>query len=133
MTASPRTIEHDSRVSEAMDLMEGTGIRHLPVVRDGKLAGLLTERHLRDALPSILTLRDPTARRKSLEATRVHQIWIENPVTVEPGASLLSVIAVMRRLRASSLPVVEHGALVGIITSGDLITVLEGVLQAKHV
>lgn len=132
MTASPRTIDHASHVSEAMDLMEQANVRHLPVLRDGKLAGLLTERHVRDAMPSILTLHDPSARRRSLEVTRVHQIWIEAPVTIEPDASLLSAIAVMRRLRGGSLPVVEHGALVGIITAGDLITVLESVLRSKH-
>ncbi|MBI5507755.1 MAG: CBS domain-containing protein [Deltaproteobacteria bacterium] len=128
MTANPITVQHDSHVSDAVELMDRHHIQHLPVVKDGKLAGLMSERHVRDAMPSILTLKDPAARRKSLQLTRVNQIWVENVETIGPEAPLVAAIRTMRRVHASSLPVVQGGALAGIITAGDLLSVLEAVL-----
>ena len=85
---------------------------------------------MRDAMPSVLTLRDPVARRKALSATRVKQVWIEDPVTIDPDASILEAIGVMRGLHAGSLPVVDKDdGLVGILTAGDLISLLERVLR----
>lgn len=129
MTGELTTVSVDSHVSDALDLMEKHHIQHLPVVKEGKLAGLVTEKSIRDAMPSVLTLKDPVARRKSLNVARVSQILVERFPTAEPDASLLTAIQTMRQHRASSLPVVEKGALVGIVTAGDLITLLEALLS----
>lgn len=130
MTANPYTVERATHLSDVMELMEKRGVRHVPVLDNGRLAGLLSERNLRDALPSVLTLSDPAARRRALAATRADQVWIEHPATVRPDTPVLEVIRVMRRLRAGSVPVVDGTRLVGIVTSGDLITLLDRMLSA---
>ena len=131
MTASPRTIAPDARLSEATALMEELAIQHLPVIDgEGKLVGLLSERHLRDAMPSILMLKDPEERRRSLKVTRVEQVCIKEPGAIDAGRPITEAIRQMRRLRAGSLPVLEHHKLVGILTSGDLITLLEKMLRS---
>jgi acetoin utilization protein AcuB len=131
MTTNPATIAPETRLSDAVELMHSHNIHHLPVVRDGLLVGMLSERHVRDATPSILMLSDPAARRRSLYLTHVDQVCIKDPVTVSPGDSLVVAIAAMRRVRAGSLPVLDQGRLVGILTSGDLITLLERLLTEK--
>lgn len=128
MTPQPAAVAADTSLLEAFELMERKKIRHLPVVKDGRLVGLLSERHVRDAMPSILTLSDAGARRRALAATRVDRVWIHNPATVASDAPVLDAIRMMRRLRAGSLPVVDGTHLVGILTSGDLITFLERIL-----
>jgi len=130
MTADPRTLTPGAHLADAVELMESRGIQHLPIVSNGMLVGLLSERHVRDALPSILTLRDPIARRKFLAATRIDQVWIANPLTIGPDETILDAIALMRSKKAGSLPVIEDGRLVGILTSGDLITMFERTLCA---
>ncbi len=132
MTPDPVTIHHDAHLSDAAELMETRNIRHLPVVVGGKLTALLSERHIRDALPSIHTLKDPTARRRALALTRVDQVALHNPTTMRDDASMLEIIQVMRNLHAGSLPVVNGaGTLVGILTSGDLINLLEAILRSS--
>jgi len=129
MTADPVTVPEDARAARVLELMEQYNIKHVPVVRDGILVALVSERHLRDAMPSILTLKNRVARRKTLELTPVLEIAIDEPETVEPDTSLLEAIRRMRRLRAGSLPVVANGKLVGILTGGDLISLLETLLR----
>lgn len=129
MTADPVTVPEDARAARVLELMEQYNIKHVPVVRDGILVALVSERHLRDAMPSILTLKNRVARRKTLELTPVLEIAIDDPETVEPDTSLLEAIRRMRRLRAGSLPVVANGKLVGILTGGDLISLLETLLR----
>lgn len=129
MTSTPLTVTEDARAARVLELMEQHGIEHVPVVRNGVLVALVDERHLHDAMPSILTLKDAAARRKLLELTPVLDIAIRDPETIGPNAPLLEAIMRLRRLRAGSLPVVQKGKLVGIVTSGDLINVLERILR----
>ncbi|MEK7705112.1 MAG: CBS domain-containing protein [Myxococcota bacterium] len=132
MAKNPVTVDEQTHLSDVLDLMEQRHFKHLPVVQDGKLVGLITDRQLRDALPSVLTLSDPAARRRSLAVTRVGQVCVRDPRVVESSATVLHAIRIMREIRAGSLPVVDDGKLVGILTSGDLITLLETMLKESH-
>jgi acetoin utilization protein AcuB len=129
MTPAPISIDQNAHLADAVDLMEARGVRHLPVVSGGRLVGLLSERHVRDALPSVLTLKDPEARRRFLSATRVDQVCIRDPRTVGPDDTVHEAIRVMRHLKAGSLPVVDGRRLVGIVTSGDLLNLLDKLLK----
>ena len=131
MTPNPVTVSPEDRLSHAADLMEKHRVQHLPVIRDGHLVAILSERNLRDATPSVLTLSDPEARRRALGATRVEKIATPNPVTVLPTTSVLETIRQMRRGRLGSLPVVHKGELLGIVTAGDLINLLERLLSER--
>lgn len=131
MIKAPVTIAPDARLSDAVELMKSRNIHHLPVMRGDQLVGLLSERHVRDAMPSILMLSDREARQRALYLTHVEQVCIKDPTTVAPDDTLLIAIAAMRRVRGGSLPVIDHGRLVGIVTSGDLITLLEKMLSER--
>ncbi len=133
MTLDPVTTTEDARVSEAYGLMTTKRIQHLPVLREGQVVGVLSERHVRDAMPFILTLKDPEARKKTLAVTRVSDVMIKNPAVIAPTATVLDAITHMRKLRSGSLPVVEGGKLVGIVTSGDLVNLLERMLLGRPV
>ncbi len=130
MTADPLTVEPGTKLSKAAELMEERGIQHFPVVAEGRLVSLLGERHLRDAMPSVLTVEDPEARRQYLNVTRVEQVAPKNVPVVRLAAPLAEVIALMRKHRLDGVAVAEDGRLAGIVTSGDLITLLERVLRS---
>lgn len=131
MTEDPLTVGVHANASDAFKIMQKYNVMHVPVTEDGVLVALVSERHVRDALPSILTLKDPLARSRCLRATRVDQIWIQRPETTTQATPLVDAIAQMRRLRAGSLPVVEGRQLVGILTAGDLIGYLSEVLAER--
>ena len=130
MTAAPLTVEPGTKLSKAAELMEERGIQHFPVVANGRLVSLLGERHLRDAMPSVLTVDDPEARRQYLNVTRVEQVAPKDVPVVGLEASLTEIIALMRKHRLDGVAVAEDGHLAGIVTSGDLITLLERVLRS---
>lgn len=130
MTSNPLSLDPETPLSEALTLIETRGIRHFPVVGAGKLTGLLSERHLRDAMPSILTVDDPEARKRFLRVTQVWQVAAKDPATERPDAQITAVIDTMRKHRVGALPIVQAGQVVGIITSGDLIALLDRVLQS---
>ena len=130
MTRDPIVVQAGANLADAVEAMERHRVRHLPVMSGSRLVGLLSERNVRDALPSVLTLSDPAARRRSLAATRVERVWIEHPRVLDPSATVLHTIAVMRELRAGSIPILHHDRLVGIVTAGDLLAALESLLDA---
>lgn len=132
MTAEPRTVTLDTKLSKVMELMEEGHIQHFPVIEGGRLVGMLSERHLRDAMPSVLTVDDPEARRRYLRVTQVAQVMPKQAPTVSPEAPLAELIRVMRTHRVGAIAVAEGQGLVGIVTSGDLITLLERILRSAE-
>lgn len=121
-------LDVDKHVDAVYELMQQHHLSHIPIRKDNQLVGLMSERHVRDAMPSVLALSDPHARLRSLAAVRIPQVWIENPATVSPETSVVDAIAIMRKYKAGSLPVVENDKVIGMLTSGDLISLLERVL-----
>lgn len=132
MTAKPLTVTLETKLSKVMELMDERHIQHFPVVEDERLVGMLSERDLHDAMPSVLTVDDPEARRRYLRVTQVAQVLPKHPRTVSPDAPLAEVIRTMRAHRIGGIAVTEGGRLVGILTSGDLITLLERVLRSSE-
>ena len=131
MSSNPVCVDEQEHLSDAYEVMENRHIMHFPVMRDGRLVGMLSERHLRDAMPSVLTIKDPAARQKSLALTRVGQVYQALEDSVQPTTRVAEVIFKMRNLRIGALPVVDGGKVVGIVTSGDLISLLEKMLDGK--
>ena len=116
---------------EAADLMDQEHIQHLAVTRQGAPIGILSERDLHDAVPSVNLVPDAEARRSYLARVRVEDVATMEPETVCSDIPVLEAITTLRRLRVGSLPVQDRGQLVGIVTSGDLITLLEQLLQDR--
>ena len=130
MTASPLTVEPGTKLGKVAELMDQRGIQHFPVVDGDRLVSLLGERHLRDAMPSVLTVDDPEARRQYLNVTRVEQVAPKHVPSVRLEAPLAEIIELMRKHRLDGVAVAEDGRLAGIVTSGDLITLLERVVRS---
>ena len=117
------TISKNGHIVEALALMKKYSIRHLPVVENKILMGLITESDLRQVMmPSLL------------EEMRLDQVMIKNPVTIGPEESLEEAARLIYRYKIGGLPVVDKGKLVGILTTPDILTAfiqLMGVLEAS--
>lgn len=117
------SIPKNCHIVEALSLMKKYSIRHLPVVDNGLLMGLISESDLRQVMiPSLM------------EDLRVDQLMIKNPVTISPEESLEEAARLIYRYKIGGLPVVEKGKLVGILTTPDILAAfiqLMGVLEAS--
>jgi CBS domain-containing protein len=105
-------------VKEIMDLAH---VRHLPVVHQGVLVGVVSQRDLlRASLSNVMGL--PADEQKVfLEGVKIGDVMSEEPVWIAPEASIREAARVMAERKIGCLPVVEAGELIGIVTETDVL------------
>jgi acetoin utilization protein AcuB len=125
MSSDVITIDEDTSMMKASQIMKENNIRRLPVMRKGKLVGIVTDRDIKEASPSKATTLDVHELYYLLSELKVKDIMRKNPVTISPEETVEKAAVKMLEHRISGLPVVnEKGNLVGIITQGDIFKVL---------
>ena len=139
MTKKPFSIDPEAPVGTAVAIMTEHKIRHLPVVDErGEVIGIVTDRDLRSAAlaPALEEHLSQEARRRlrgigtTLDNLRVKNAMTWHPVTARPDLPLTQATALMLEKHVGSLPVVDNGALVGILTERDALRALAGQLPA---
>ena len=120
MTREVAVLSPKSTAAEALGLCRERRIRHLPVLEEERLVGIVSDRDLRSAAPA---LGDP-GRASALEELRIQDVMTREVVTAHPGDPIEEAANWMRERRIGCLPVVEGGELVGIITSSDVMEAL---------
>lgn len=123
MTSQPYSIEADRAVSEAQKIMADARIRHLPVTRNSKVSGMLSERDIKAALGIAGT---------SPDSLLVGDICSEPAYVVSPEASLRDVSIEMAEHHYGSAVVAQNGKLVGILTTVDICRALAEVLEQRY-
>jgi acetoin utilization protein AcuB len=108
MTSDPVTIGQHDTLSNAKTIMDAGRFRRVPVVDDGRLVGILTERDLREYTGS-------------LESTRVNAAMRTALVTVTPSNTVEDAARLMLKHKIGGLPIVADGKLVGIVTTSDVL------------
>ncbi len=120
MTRELVTMKESDDLALAESILRLGGIRHLPVVRDRKLVGLVTQRDL---------LRAGTSGGASRERPAL-EIMTKEPTAVDPRTPLVQAARLMLRHKYGCLPVCEEdGTLVGIITESDFVRFAADVVQ----
>lgn len=114
------TVNADTPIFDAIDLMKKNKIHRLPVVEGRKLIGLITEGVIQEALPSKATSLSVYEVNYLLNKTNVKDIMIKKVETTKPDALLEDAIAQMREKNVGVLPVLENDAIIGIITNNDI-------------
>jgi acetoin utilization protein AcuB len=117
------TIEADASCQQAVERMYQHKIRHLPVTeRDGTLVGIVTDRDLRHHLFARRAFEsDPGEVDRALRSARVGDVMSSPVISVGPDDPLEVAAALMLEDKIGSMPVVEAGRPVGIITETDLL------------
>ena len=118
MTVSPAMLAPGDLLAKARELFESNGIHHVPVVDNGELVGILSASDL-------LTLRLLKDVNAALEKVTVAQFMHPNPVLLHSDVSLRDAAEKFSAGEYHALPVVdEDGAVVGIVTTSDLVQYL---------
>jgi CBS domain-containing membrane protein len=116
------TVRSDERLDFVEDVMALGRVRHMPVVDDGKLVGVVSQRDLLAASLSRVLSFDAQERRTFLRSIDVKEVMAPRPITVSPATSLADAAALMLRHKIGCLPVVGPGGeAVGLVTETDLL------------
>jgi len=118
MTKNPVTVVPSDTLQAAHEKMEAGRFRQVPVVDKQRLVGILTDRDTRQHIGQ-------------LAHTRVDAVMSTHPFSVDPSTPVEKAAHLLMTNKIGSLPVVEDGKLVGIITATDMLRVLEAVLGAE--
>jgi acetoin utilization protein AcuB len=119
------TIDADDSMQDAMRLLKEHGIRRLPVMKKGKLVGIVTDRDLKKASASDATTLEIHELLYLLTKVKVKDIMTKDPITVPPDYTVEETAQVLLESKISGAPVVDdHGKVVGTITQSDLFRVL---------
>jgi acetoin utilization protein AcuB len=134
MTPNVITIDEDISIMKASKLMQEHGIRHLPVTKDGRLTGIVSDRDLKEAQPSKATTLDFHELYYLLDKLKVKEIMPKRLYTTIAESPIDKAAALMLEHDISALPVVDNrGNLEGIITNWDVFSAMvtvSGIYQA---
>jgi len=131
MSSNPETLAPEDRLLDAELLIRRAGVRHIPVVSGGTLVGLLSERDVRRYAPSILD-STPEDYNRIFEQTRIERVMTRDVGTTTPDTPLAEAASLMYSQRSGCLPVMEGGALVGILTRRDVLRFAVDVLSGNR-
>ncbi len=132
MTPDPISISPELSVAEAGEIMTTKGIRHLPVMEEGRLVGLVTRSSLARALPGLGTGLTRFEYNYLTSNTKIRQVMIGEPAVGTEDMAAEEAARVMNAERISSLLVVRDGQPVGIITDTDIFEAMLELLGARR-
>lgn len=126
MTRRVQSVRPLDSIQHAREIMATHRLNQLPVLADGQLVGIVTDRDLRDAFPSVFESTPRVAPHRPEAATdpreiRVEEVMTANVLTLKPLDSLIDAARLMRRERIGAVPITDGGQMVGIITRSDVL------------
>jgi acetoin utilization protein AcuB len=125
MSKNVVTINEDDSMQDAMKLMKQHSIRMLPVLKNGSLVGVVTDRDLKRASASDATTLDVHELLYLISKIKVKNIMSKNPISVPPDLTVEETAEILLNNKISGVPVIDTNAkVVGTITQTDLFRVL---------
>ena len=135
MTSEVISVDVDASMAKASKLMKENGIQHLPVLKKGRLIGIISDRDLKQAQPSKATALDIYELSYLLDEVKIKSMISPNLFTTNRVETVEKAAVTMLEHHISALPVVSSaGELEGIITKGDVFRAfvsISGIHQAK--
>jgi len=115
MIYRPLTLSSDDTLQVARETMDASGLPLVPVTADGKLLGMVTDRDVRQQVGQ-------------LNKIRVGAVMSQPPFSAHPSTPIAIAARMLARSKIGSLPLVDNGNLLGMITTRSLLQALEAVL-----
>jgi CBS domain-containing protein len=127
MMGSPVTLTPDDTLDLANNVISLGRIRHIPVVENGKLVGLLSERDLIGAAANRIFGLNQKSKSALLKTESVKSIMKKRLVTVTPDTPIRDAARLMADKKIGCVPVISEGALVGLVTTTNVLRYLESI------
>jgi len=123
MTLDPATVGPRDSLQKVIELLRRRDIRSVPVIEEGRLVGIVTDRDIRQVAPAYPLFRDEEEIRRYTENLTVTVAMTADPMSISPDAPLVQAAKVLETYRISALPVLDGQKLVGMISVMDLLRV----------
>ena len=129
MTRKVITVDQETNIFDAQQLMAENKIRHLPVIDvDGRLIGIVTDRDIRSALPGNL-FEISSSQKDKISTLKVKEIMTKDPISISPTYTIQDALLLIQNSKVGALPVVDdNNELTGIISVRDLLRAFINVL-----
>ena len=121
MTTEVTTLGRNDSLQLAKDIMTLGRVRHFPVIDDGKVVGVVSQRDLYKASLGSVMKYGEKAQRAFLEGLAVKEVMSDPVITIAPHASVKEAARLMIDKKIGCLPVLEGTHLVGIVTETDML------------
>jgi acetoin utilization protein AcuB len=134
MRAPVISISPEAGLDRALVMLRTQHIRHLPVVENGELVGILSSRDLRKSMVEMESGPDGAPKGLYLPAlTKVRSVMHRAVITISPQDEVRSAAQLMSEMKIGCLPVVEPGAkkVVAIVTETDMLKLLARILNQQ--
>lgn len=119
-------------ILEALKLMQREQIRRTPVIRDGKMVGIVSDKDLLNASPSDATTLSMWELNYLVSRISVQDVMTREVRTVEEGTPIEEAARIMADNKIGGLPVMRDGRVVGLITETDLFRILLELMGARE-
>lgn len=126
------TVQPETPITKAHELMSKEKIHRAPVVKNGKLVGIISQNDILKAYPSSATSLAVWEVTSLIEKISVKDIMIKKVKTVQESTSIEEAARILVDHKVSALPVMRGDELVGIITETDLFRIMLEMLGARH-
>ena len=133
MTEIPNTVTPQTTIRQVIALMKSQACRQLPVLLNGKLVGIVTDRDVRLAMNSPLILHGRWQDDEILDNITAETCMTPDPMTVSPDTPAYQAANMLSIYKFGALPVVDKGVLVGIITATDFLDYFALQLSLIHI
>jgi len=121
MTTEVTTLGRNDSLQLVKDIMTLGRVRHFPVMEDGKVVGVVSQRDLYKASLGSVMKYGEKAQRAFLEGIVVKEVMSDPPITIAPHASVQEAARLMMEKKIGCLPVLEGPQLVGLVTETDML------------
>ena len=121
MTVIPNTVTPQTTLRQVIDVMKTQSCRQLPVLENGCLVGIITDRDVRLVMNSPLVLHGRWQDEEILDHVTAESCMTPDPMTVTPDTPAYHAANMLSIYKFGALPVVDNGELVGIITVTDFL------------
>jgi acetoin utilization protein AcuB len=123
MSVDPATVGPKDSLQKVIGLLRRRDIRSVPVIENDRLIGIVTDRDVRQVAPAYPLFRDEDEIRRYTENLTVTAAMTADPMTIARDAPLVEAAKVLETYRISSMPVLDDGRLVGMLTVTDVLRV----------
>ena len=132
MTKKVITVSPDDFLSAAVNLMKDKCIKHIPVIKGGKLKGIISDRDIREYLPSKATSLDVYELHYLLQSTKIKTIMCKQVVRTTLMTPVEEAALILSEGKIGCLPVMEGKEIVGIISDCDIFRALVDISGVRH-
>ena len=131
MTTEVVSVQETDTMLDAAMIFARSSLRHLPVLRDAVLVGVVTERDVKRFTPGLLSGVTSEQYNLVLESTPISRVMTRDPMTLKPEQEVVEAADIFCTKRFGCLPVVDNGKLVGIVTTSNMLRLMAKIMKSR--